>query len=154
MIIAHGPLGYLVSYLLRKRWTFPKWYYWFGVLGGLFPDSDLFYFYLVDSTRSHHQFITHSLLPYLIVWLIGWLIKPIRWSVTLFALGSISHVLADVATGYVAIFLPFSGRLIGVTSWSSELAELVIILITIHTFLKNKLWKIISYGSVLFLMLV
>lgn len=154
MIIAHGPLGYLVSYLLRQRWTFKRWYYWFGVLGGLFPDIDLFYFYLVDATRSHHQFITHSLLPYGIIWLIGWLIKPIRLPVTLFVLGSISHVLADVATGYVAIFLPLSDRLIGVPTWPSEVVELVIILVTVFTLLKSKRWKIVSFITAVVLLLI
>lgn len=154
MIIAHGPLGYLLAYTVRKRWPFPRWYYWFGISGGIFPDIDLFYFYLVDSTLSHHQFITHSLLPYMIILAIGWLIKPIRFPVILFALGCISHVLADVFTGYVAVFMPFTNTMIGLPAWgynlvTGGLAELVIILLTLGTIMNKSAWIRVSMVSLI-----
>ncbi|MBI4406895.1 MAG: metal-dependent hydrolase [Candidatus Kerfeldbacteria bacterium] len=149
MIIAHGPLGYLVAYLVRRRWTFPRSYYWFGVIGGIFPDIDLFYFYFIDASRSHHQLITHSLVPYLVLGLVGLSVQRLRIPVSLFVLGAISHIGADVLTGYVAVFQPLSDRMIGLPAWSyslasSGLAEILIIVLAFGTVLRKQTWLITS----------
>ncbi len=153
MFLAHGPLGYSIGYLLSKRFQFPRWQLWLAAAGGVFPDVDLFYYYLVDSSVSHHQYLTHSLLPYLLVILLAWWIKPLRWPVTLFALGSISHVLVDMLTGFVAIWNPLSDHMVGVPTWSYSqtmnlLAELVIIWLAIGTAVRQRRrWLLIGLIS-------
>lgn len=155
MILAHGPLGYLLAYAVRQRWPYPRWYYWFGASGGIFPDIDLFYYYLVDSSVSHHQLLTHSILPYIILLVIAWGIKPVRLPVMLFALGCISHVLADTLTGYVAIVSPLSDVMIGLPSWgysfvANSTLEFIMIVLALGTFVRRKrTWFLISVFSTL-----
>lgn len=62
MFIAHLPAGYIGACLLtqasaeaRRRDLFAPF-----VVGSIFPDVDMFYFYLIDHGRHlHHQYWTH-----------------------------------------------------------------------------------------------
>ncbi len=70
MIVGHLPAGYILStalearlargYVSRNAWIIA------GMLGAIFPDLDLFCFYLFDGrAHHHHTYFTH----YPVVWL-------------------------------------------------------------------------------------
>ena len=64
MFLAHMPAGYLASRLLVSQFQLdsPKTKYLLllGLLGSIFPDLDMFYFYLIDNRQhSHHSYWTH-----------------------------------------------------------------------------------------------
>lgn len=70
MIIAHLPAGYLLSTWLQTHlppaMRSSKAQH-FGLLGSVFPDFDLLYFYLLDDRQHHH----HRYWPHLpVVWLV------------------------------------------------------------------------------------
>src|SRR3989338_2294883 len=116
MLLAHGPLGILIAWkilsssrsfaVLRKQ----QWLFLFvGFLGGLFPDIDLLYTYLVDARVSHREFYTHSFFIYLAVFIVCYALcvltkRPVwmRMLFLVFFLGVTSHLLSD-AIGYQMI---------------------------------------------------
>ncbi|MFA5995736.1 MAG: metal-dependent hydrolase [Patescibacteria group bacterium] len=81
MLFAHAPLGFLTVRATRRWWSKfnlskrqQRGLYIAGGLGGIFPDIDLFYFYLVNASVNHRQLWTHGILPYLLVLLIGFIL--------------------------------------------------------------------------------
>lgn len=164
MIIAHGPLGYLLTRGAKRYWGKHHFsrqqvlaLYVIGVIGGLFPDVDLFYFYLVDATVVHRQFLTHSLWPYLASILVGALLLRGRrpfwgWLPLLFGISACGHLLADMYTGLTAALAPLSDAMLGVMalpgvggSWFGRYSfmvnyftEFVICLLAIGTVIKNR----------------
>ncbi len=66
MLLAHGPVGYSVALLMRRLFRFEvsgkrlSWLLFAGFVFGLFPDSDLFYYYPFRLEGSHRELITHS----------------------------------------------------------------------------------------------
>lgn len=58
MIIAHLPAGYLLSKSLQPIIGTRAWL-WAGLLGSIFPDFDLVYWYFFDQGTFHRQFWTH-----------------------------------------------------------------------------------------------
>lgn len=166
MLIAHGPLGYVIarSIVPKLRKFKPsrlqlRWYYGIAFIGGIFPDIDLLYYYFVEAVFSHRQFITHSFLPYLVIILLGMgiaCVKRWRWigvcSIA-FAVGALSHVVADSLFGLTAWFAPFTDHVYGVPklSWyelnpltttyeftSKFIIEVFIIAGAVYTVVKNK----------------
>jgi inner membrane protein len=70
MIIGHLPAGYILSTLsevrLARGQVSRNAWITAGMLGAIFPDLDLFYFYLFDGrAHHHHTYLTH----YPVVWL-------------------------------------------------------------------------------------
>jgi inner membrane protein len=65
MFIAHLPAAYLLNKLCFKiRWVDPatlgRFAQGIGCLGGILPDFDLLYFYLIDErAHRHHTYFTH-----------------------------------------------------------------------------------------------
>jgi inner membrane protein len=64
MFLAHMPAGYMVSKLLLSQFRFDssktKWLLILGLLGSVFPDLDMLYFYLIDNRQhGHHSYWTH-----------------------------------------------------------------------------------------------
>ncbi len=177
MIIAHGPLGYLITYSLRRWWQSAltagqrRVLYFTAFIGGIFPDIDLFYFYLVDSTVSHRQLLTHSILPYSILLMLGCIgifgVRKLRfygWLCFVFALGAYSHIAADMIVGMAALLNPFSIEMYGLVSiaWYRDswfmrynlvtnfTLEFIIIAGAIGTVIRKRGWWILSIvGTVL-----
>ncbi len=175
MLIAHGPLGYLIAYASQRYWQ-PlvakpqhKLVFWAAAIGGIFPDIDLFYFYFINSSVSHRQLLTHSFLTYGLVLLIAllWLrfipyLKIAAICLLFFTLGAISHICADMFIGMAAGLAPMSNVIFGLISipWYRDsvfiqynlatnfTAELVIIMVAIGTLIKRwKLWLVVSAGA-------
>jgi inner membrane protein len=64
MFLAHLPAGYISSRFLLSQFQFnastAKKLLALGLLGSIFPDLDMFYFYLIDNRQhSHHSYWTH-----------------------------------------------------------------------------------------------
>jgi len=64
MFLAHMPAGYLASKLLATQFRLDpsktKCLLFLGLLGSIFPDLDMFYFYLIDNRQhGHHSYWTH-----------------------------------------------------------------------------------------------
>ena len=127
MIFAHGPAGLLAAYIYRKynkQVKFPDkqivYLFVISFIGGIIPDIDLFYYYFVSAEISHRQLPTHSLLIWIIIFLIIYfsakLLKNnfIKIAGIFFFLGNLSHLLCDTLYAGVMLFYPFSTKLIGI----------------------------------------
>ena len=121
MFFAHLPAGYLVSRCLNRGGpkTHLKWTLVAGMLGGIFPDVDLLYLYLLDATpQHHHTYWTHLPIAWLGLGLLTWLAArhrdvAFRQALAAFLLGWLSHLLLDSLTGdiwwlYPLIDQPYS----------------------------------------------
>ncbi|MGP0171638.1 metal-dependent hydrolase [Pseudomonas sp. NCHU5208] len=118
MFIGHLPAGYISAKLLLKRFAntgiSARLFIFFGVLGGLAPDFDMFYFYFVDNRQSHH----HTYWPhYPLLWL-GLLAVSCAWFkfaanrsgaalMLIFSIGGFIHMLLDSIVGDIWWFAPF-----------------------------------------------
>lgn len=92
---------------------------WIGLVGSIFPDLDLLYFYLIDHRRTlHHRYWTH--LP--LVWIaLGLLVvggsrlfkaeRLAQWS-TVFVLNVLLHQTLDTIVGKVLWLAPFDTRVV------------------------------------------
>lgn len=132
MLIGHIPLGYLIARGLKNVWQksvqTPRQRYWLygaAIAGSVFPDFDLFYYYLVNAFTSHRLLPTHSFIPYSILLIIGTLLnkrqphRVVGFGILLFALGGIGHIIADMYTGMAAGFAPLSLKVFGLYSLAS-----------------------------------
>lgn len=126
MIFAHGPLGYLLALATEKVWRkteyTQKQYNWLLVLGfiaGIFPDVDLFYYYLFNASESHRALFTHTPIFYIVVCgvlaLFAWRIKkPMLLSASvIFYIGTLSHLLTDGIFAQVQYLHPFTQTFYG-----------------------------------------
>lgn len=171
MIIAHGPLGYLLAYSTRRWWQDKltaqqrNVVYLVAFIGGIFPDADLFYYYLVDSTVSHRQLLPHSAVPYVLLILLGivflFVLPKLRfyaWLILAFSVGGLSHLAADMLVGMAAVFNPLSLEMYGLVSnaWYRDswfmrynlvtnfTLEFMIIMIAAGTFIRKRSWWLVS----------
>jgi len=177
MIFAHAPASFLLTYALKKYWQKALkrkeiiYLYILAIVGGIFPDVDLIYYYLSSATFSHHEVFTHSVLFYLIicgiVYFFGYLKKNnfLRIAAILFFLGVISHFLADSLGAGIVWLWPFSKTLFGLDSldWyrGSYLGKnffvinyglellmfILVLLLAIKKYIKKNIWQIIFYSS-------
>lgn len=121
MFFAHLPAGYMVSRALLQCCPVanPKWVLAAGMLGGVWPDIDLLYLYLLDTTpQHHHTYWTHLPVAWLGMALLAWIASrergpAFRLPLAAFLLGWASHLLLDSVTGdiwwlYPLIDLPYS----------------------------------------------
>lgn len=129
MIFAHTPIAFLIPYYSRKKWSQNlsskqiKIVFIIAIIGGLFPDIDLLYYYLFAADFSHHEAFTHSAFIYLILfcvlYLLFYLLKNNFYKkiITFFFLGVLSHLLADSVGAGVIWLYPFSKEMYGLTSF-------------------------------------
>ncbi|WP_421704106.1 metal-dependent hydrolase [Aliiroseovarius sp.] len=87
MITAHLPSGYLLGRGIRAR----GWLMGAAVLGAVFPDFDLIWFYGVDGRAFHHH--------------LYWVHMPAFWLVTGAALLTVLRLAAPGALPFAAAFL-------------------------------------------------
>lgn len=130
MIFAHAPAGFIISYFTRRYWRAkekPKkiiWLYVISMLGGIFPDVDLLYYYFSSATFSHHEIFTHSFIVYLvfclIIFLIGVLLKNhfLKISGILFFGGVCTHLATDSIGAGIVWLYPFSHALFGLDNFA------------------------------------
>jgi len=173
MIFAHAPFGILSAYLTKKIWAkniSRQQYCWLLIIpaiGSIFPDIDLFYYYLFSATFSHHEVLTHGFFIYFVIcailFLLGYFLKKefIKKASFLFLLGIFSHLIADSISAGVIWLAPFSYQMYGLAnfSWYNKIFELyfftvnysleilfssLFVLLILHKILKSKkMWLFI-----------
>lgn len=110
MFVAHMPAGYLLTNLLveplNKEPTIAAKLFIVGLVGSVFPDFDLLYFYLIDNRQHiHHSYWTHIPVFWLVlsgvVLFIGLIIKSrLLTLVTLvFTANVFLHLVLDSVAG-------------------------------------------------------
>lgn len=145
MFIAHLPAGYIGACFLtqgstaqRKRDLFLPF-----VIGNVFPDVDMLYFYFIDHGRhSHHHYWTH--LP--IFWLaalIGLLIAALLFRSSRIALVSSAFV-AGVFL-HLVLDTPFAG-----ISWLYPFSDHSFYLLTVPATRSWWVWSFVFHWSFLF----
>lgn len=115
MFIAHLPAGYLLGVgldSLKTRGVMAA-----ALIGSIFPDLDLFYFYLVDGRQhNHHSYWIHypivwvSLLAVTGIWLFCRRRSYAALMAFVFSLGGVLHIFLDLFVGDIKLFAPFSER--------------------------------------------
>ena len=121
MFIGHLPTGYIISRLwLNNIDTHTKSYKGFlnaGMLGSLFPDVDMFYFYLVDNRQHHHhKYFTHYPILWLTILLCSLLWKYSKYDSRLallsvvFSFNALIHMFLDTIVGDIWWFAPFMDK--------------------------------------------
>lgn len=125
MFIAHLPAGYLLAKtfkknILKQGLDFPTAMI-FILIGAVFPDLDLFYFYFIDGRSvHHHQYFMHwplfwigwLLIIYLSIWLNHHILKSchafkflnyVKW----FIYAVLLHISLDTFVGDIWLLAPF-----------------------------------------------
>ncbi|MFH0818565.1 MAG: metal-dependent hydrolase [Patescibacteria group bacterium] len=128
MIFAHAPAGFVFAYLFKNSWQKKlsrQWihiFYLIAIIGSLFPDIDLFYYYLFSAQISHREMPTHSFFIYAIIFLILFLIFAITKKRNLvkanilFFGGLLTHLLADSVGNGIMWLYPINHNLYGIAS--------------------------------------
>ena len=113
MFIAHLPAGYLLSKAIQKKFNNSK-YLWLGLLGSVFPDLDLFYFYLINKRQTaHHEYWSHIPFLWLLIGALTFLAikisKKDNWNLPaiLFFVGIFSHMVLDSIAAPIHWLYPF-----------------------------------------------
>jgi hypothetical protein len=119
MIYAHLPAGYITSRLLFGKFEKHKvsydWFRFWGMIGAIAPDFDLFYFFFIDENRfHHHEYITHFPLFWLALLLLSveWMqIDRCRRQMpvlaVIFTLNGFIHMILDTLVGSLHWLAPF-----------------------------------------------
>ena len=128
MFIAHLPAGYLLTRALTRsslaktrRGQLPiagKILFFFGLLGSVFPDLDLLYFYFVDGRQQHHH-LYWSHVPIIWVLITITALTILKWLnaqrlaiyVWVFVLNVFLHLLLDSLAGGILWLYPVSMEL-------------------------------------------
>lgn len=118
MFIAHLPAGYLVSRFINRSGSRNNltWTLIAGMLGGIFPDIDLLYLYLLDATpQHHHTYWTHLPIAWLGIGVLAWVAArqrstAFRQALAAFLLGWMSHLWLDSITGDIWWLYPLIDR--------------------------------------------
>ena len=118
MFIGHLPAGYIISRLWLDKASYRhishQSFVVAGMLGAVFPDIDMFYFYLVDHRQHHHH---HYPTHYPIIWFFLLLLslnwryfrrdsQAALWSLV-FTLNAFIHLFLDTIVGDIWWFAPF-----------------------------------------------
>jgi inner membrane protein len=120
MFIAHLPSGYIAACYSSEKCqpSDRRPLFWGLLIGGMLPDVDMLYFYLVDRGATHHHlYWTHLPAFWLSVLLAGLVFARILRSRTLsvfvvsLVAGTVLHLLLDTPFGGVAWLYPFSSHL-------------------------------------------
>ncbi|MFC3902928.1 inner membrane protein [Acinetobacter marinus] len=119
MFIAHLPSGYILAKILTKKLKqtqiSTKALFAIVMVGAVFPDIDLFYFYFVDDRSvHHHKYFLHWFSFWIPIFLSSflWLAifkrqSKIALAVCLFCGAAILHIILDTFVGDIWLFAPF-----------------------------------------------
>lgn len=121
MFLAHLPAGYIISkFCLNNAQDKIKLPYLFiavGMLGAIFPDFDLIYFYLIDHRQHpHHAYFTHfpifwfSIFLVCVLWI--WLKRQSQRAIyfAIFSLNACVHLVLDTCVGDIRWLTPISNQ--------------------------------------------
>jgi inner membrane protein len=123
VIIAHLPAGYLLHRTLTRHEQTARGLLWVSLLGSVFPDADLLYFYGPGHRHVlHHRYWTHLPAAWLAIGVVLWLLcrnerlEWLRWPSLLFLSNVALHLLLDTTVGGIYWAWPFSWHVFRV--WS------------------------------------
>lgn len=146
MIIGHLPSGYVLGRVLQVT-THALMFA--CVLGAIFPDFDLLFFYLVDDRAiHHHRYWVHAPGFWLIVTCV---VAPVLWFVSrkllilfaAFVAGNFLHVLLDSIAGGIMWAWPFFSDLMSMVTVQPTHNHFVLSFMAHWTFwLEIALWVI------------
>ncbi len=119
MITAHIPSGYLLGKSLQAK---HRLLMAVVIIGAVFPDFDLFWFYFVDGKAFHHHrywvhapgfwlLISAIIIPVLLLWYKA-VLKPYLFFLAAVAL----HICLDTIAGSIMWLWPFSNQLYELTT--------------------------------------
>lgn len=113
MLIGHLPAGYIASHFYTKRVKSLICGYWL-MLGSIFPDFDLLYFYTIDNRQHlHHTYLPHLPITWVGIFLILMVFKYFKITpkftkyAIAFLVGASLHVLLDSHVGGMSWLHPF-----------------------------------------------
>jgi hypothetical protein len=92
-----------------------------ALAGSIFPDLDVIANVLLTGNCHHLYYLPHSILPYLPLLALGWLLSRRRgtrlagWVVLTFGIGILVHLLLDTVSHGTLLFYPLSRRMVGWT---------------------------------------
>ncbi len=118
MIIGHLPAGYLLTRWLTARAPLrarnTKVLMAAGMLGSVFPDFDMFYFYFIDNRQTHHHlYWTHWPMFWILVLVVSAVLfialKQRAWLLIacVFVANALVHLMLDTNVGDVWCLAPF-----------------------------------------------
>jgi len=128
MVFAHLPAGFITTYLTKKLWCKKLtkkeiwWTFFIGTLAGVLPDIDTLYYYLIDSSLSHREFITHTPILYVAIFCLLFLIGHFKKSsfvkaISLVVLSSaLGHLVLDSLTSGIGWLYPVTNLIYGFLS--------------------------------------
>ena len=144
MIIGHLPSGYILGRVLRVGTPALMFA---CVLGAIFPDFDLLFFYLVDDRAfHHHKYWVHAPGFWLIICAV---VIPVLWFAArswlslfgAFVLGNFLHVLLDSIAGGIMWAWPYSNDLISLVTVQPTHSHFILSFMAHWTFwLEITLW--------------
>ena len=122
MFIAHLPSGYIFAKAILARYKFEKisikTVIVTMILGAVFPDIDLVYFFLIDHQQvHHHRYFLHWPIFWIVLWLILFASLKLKqcklfhtrqsFLALLFCSAAILHVILNTLAGDIWWFAPF-----------------------------------------------
>ena len=122
MFIAHLPSGYILAKLLNQKIKHSKIstkaFFTVVMIGAIFPDIDLFYFYLFDHRSvHHHKYFLHWFSFWIPIFLMSWFYlakskynSSTAYMFSLFSSAALLHICLDTFFGDVWLFAPFIDR--------------------------------------------
>ena len=125
MLIAHLVPGYFAAIKSQQNWS-PDWnrsqhtLLWAVAIGStVAPDVDVIYNTLFRGFVNHSTLWTHSLIPYLGIGLLWWLLRHtkkwpfLRTLVGFIVIGGLSHLILDVIAHGTPLLYPISLKMFG-----------------------------------------
>jgi len=116
MFIGHLPAGYVLTKTVQKNIKTSK-YLFIGLIGSVFPDIDILYFYLVDNRQNlHHGYWIHTPFYWLIIAVISftvlWLLKKKDYMIAaiIFFSNIFLHLILDTIVGKIEWLYPFTDQ--------------------------------------------
>lgn len=113
MIFAHFPSGYLLGRAMKCR-RGPVM--WAALVGSIFPDFDLAWFYLIDPSVFHHYYLTHIPAFWMgiaaVVLPLLWLTKGPMLPAIAFLAAAMVHMVLDTVAGGIMWLWPWKSALI------------------------------------------
>jgi len=127
MVFAHSFIGVPITYYLIKNkpelWKEKfnlNLLFLIGIVGSVFPDFDLTLSFFVHDL-NHRKLISHSIVPYLILFFINFLVfktfKKNKEFYTranlIFFVSVLIHLIIDLFVGGISLFAPFTSNIFG-----------------------------------------